>query len=129
MANELSQTQCLTPGSLQQQLAAFNQPLAFIPVQQHGPAASTHLGSGSSSALMPTSATHRSPYPLLNATSPSSDSLFSVSTSLNSLPSECPAHRSDLDLKMEIPDGELRMFNIILLFVFTDTIAKMSVFE
>ncbi|VDO63071.1 unnamed protein product [Heligmosomoides polygyrus] len=53
---------------------------------------------------MSTSLMSNGNYPSLNATSPSTDSLFSVSTSLNSLPSECPPRRSDLDLKMETPD-------------------------
>ncbi|KAL6732975.1 hypothetical protein Aduo_003676 [Ancylostoma duodenale] len=89
MSNHLSQTQCLPP-----QLPTFGvvPPLSFQP-QCYISTASSVFPPGQ-------------PYPSLNTTSPSSDSLFSVSTSLNSLPSECPPRRSDLDLKMETPDGD-----------------------
>ncbi|KAK6726076.1 hypothetical protein RB195_004408 [Necator americanus] len=91
MSNHLSQTQCLAPP---QQLPSFGtvpslsfQPQCFAPTM---------------STILPPGPTYQS----LNNTSPSSDSLFSVSTSLNSLPSECPPRRSDLDLKMETPDAD-----------------------
>ncbi|KHJ81616.1 hypothetical protein OESDEN_18696 [Oesophagostomum dentatum] len=93
MSTHLSQTQCLAPPSVAQ-LPTFGA-VPPLPFQQQCFAPST-------SGMAPPVAT----YPSLNTTSPSTDSLFSVSTSLNSLPSECPPRRSDLDLKMDTPDGD-----------------------
>ncbi|CAJ0595218.1 unnamed protein product [Cylicocyclus nassatus] len=89
MSNHLSQTQCLAPP----QLPTFGAvtPLSF---QQQ-----CYI---STSSMMQPNTT----YPSLNTTSPSTDSLFSVSTSLNSIPSECPPRRSDLDLKIDSPNGD-----------------------
>nr|CDJ81229.1 forkhead transcription factor DAF-16 [Haemonchus contortus] len=105
MANQLSQTQCLTQAATLTPLSTFGPPLtgAFHQSLQ-SPTMAAACYYGSSQSLMPNQTAHMN-YPSLNTTSPSTDSLFSVSTSLNSLPSECPPRRSDLDLKMETPDG------------------------
>ncbi|XGW25098.1 hypothetical protein V3C99_006481, partial [Haemonchus contortus] len=106
MANQLSQTQCLTQAATLTPLSTFGPPLtgAFHQSLQ-SPTMAAACYYGSSQSLMPNQTAHMN-YPSLNTTSPSTDSLFSVSTSLNSLPSECPPRRSDLDLKMETPDGD-----------------------
>ncbi|KAK6024709.1 hypothetical protein OSTOST_09478 [Ostertagia ostertagi] len=107
MANQLSQTQCLTPAATLTPLTTFGPPLSAVAYHHslQSPTAAAACFYGSSQSLMPSQTTHLN-YQSLNNTSPSTDSLFSVSTSLNSLPSECPPRRSDLDLKMETPDGE-----------------------
>lgn len=113
MANQLSQTQCLASAATSlTPLSTYGQTTssaggggAFQPLQSP-PTSSLCYGS------MSTSLMSNGNYPSLNATSPSTDSLFSVSTSLNSLPSECPPRRSDLDLKMETPDGECCLYGV-----------------
>ncbi|WKX88219.1 hypothetical protein Q1695_008113 [Nippostrongylus brasiliensis] len=106
---QLSQTQCIVPPPPVPHGTGFAAGGAaaatYQPLQSPPPSAAMCFTPAGGQVMQHCGAAVN--YPSLNTTSPSTDSLFSVSTSLNSLPSECPPpRRSDLDLKMETPDGD-----------------------